>query len=198
VTTPKQPDADELAALSLAGALPEPEAAAFDAELTRVPEGAAALRDLGNAVRALVAEIEPVAPAPSLKQSILAALPKEAPRSADRAAAAKLPGFEFRFTDDDAFKPTPYPGVSVRMLHVDKDRKQFACLMRLEPGAVYPCHPHDGPEECIVLEGEIFVGDVKMRRGDYQRAEPGTQHIEQRSETGALLFITAPVSLMRR
>lgn len=187
MTTPERLDTDELPALFLAGALPEAE--------DEWPKGAIALAD---AVRALVAECEPIAPPTALKQSILNALPKPSPRDADRAAAAKLPGFIFRFTEDDSFKPTPYPGVSVRMLHVDKERHQFACLMRLQPGAVYPCHPHDGPEECIVLEGEILVGDVRMKRGDYQRAEPGTDHIEQRSETGALLFITAPASLLSR
>ncbi len=73
---------------------------------------------------------------------------------------------------------------------------QLTCLKRLEPGAVYPSHPHDGPEECLVLDGEIIVGDVRMRKGDYQRAEPNSQHIEQRSETGALIYLSAPMSLL--
>lgn len=68
--------------------------------------------------------------------------------------------------------------------------------MRLDPGAVYPAHEHDGPEECVVIAGELTVGGVRMRKGDYQRAEPGSEHVEQRSEAGALVFLTAPLSLM--
>jgi uncharacterized protein HemY len=47
-----------------------------------------------------------------------------------------------------------------------------------------------------VLEGELLVGGVRMKAGDYQRAEPGTAHADQWSDTGALLYITGPISLL--
>jgi quercetin dioxygenase-like cupin family protein len=172
--------ADE-AALFAAGALPAGEAAAFEADL-----GAAA--GFASVVAALAGAIGPVEPPPGAKQRLLEALPP-APAPA---------GLHFRFADDGAFTPTRHPGVSVKLLHLDRERRQFTVLMKLEPGAVYPSHPHDGPEECVVIEGEILVGGVRMRKGDYQRAEPGSEHVEQRSETGALLFVTAPVSLLAR
>jgi quercetin dioxygenase-like cupin family protein len=150
--------------------------------------------EFAGVVAHLAAAVPPVAPPPGVRERLLASLPAD-PRQADRDAAGQLPGLSFAFGEDGPFKPTPYPGVWVRMLYVDRPRGQFTCLLRLDPGAAYPSHAHDGPEECVVLEGEITVGGVRMRKGDYQRAEPGSAHVEQRSETGALLYITAPLSL---
>jgi quercetin dioxygenase-like cupin family protein len=185
---------DELAALYIAGALGDAERAAFEARLTAGwPEGEEALRQLTEAVRILAAEAPPVDPPPWIKASLLAAVGDT--RAADRTAAARLAGIEFRFAEDGEFVRGSAPGVWVRMLHLDRRRRQFTCLVRLEPGASYPAHAHDGPEECLVLEGDVNVGGVRMRAGDYQRVEPGTDHGEQRSEGGALLYISAPFSV---
>jgi quercetin dioxygenase-like cupin family protein len=133
----------------------------------------------------LAAAIEPVAPPPSVKAALFA-----------RLAAPPTDGPRFRFATDGAFAPTPFPGMTIRMLNLDPARKQFSAMIRLEPGAVYPSHAHDGPEECVVLEGELLVGGVRMKAGDYQRAEPGTAHADQWSDTGALLYVTGPASLL--
>lgn len=178
---------DDLAALYLAGALPDDEARAFvDRLAAGWPAGEAALRDLTGAVRALT-DVEPAAPPTAIKGRLLAALD-----------ARSIPGVTFRFREDDGFVRSRFPGIALRMLHLDPSRRQFTCLMRLDPGAVYPGHAHDGPEECLILEGEILVGDVRLRAGDYQRAEPGSDHIVQRTETGALLYLTAPLSLLEQ
>jgi quercetin dioxygenase-like cupin family protein len=187
---------DELAALYLAGALGDAERDAFEARLNAGwPEGEEALRQLSEAVRELAAEAPPVDPPPGVRGSLLAAVGDT--RAADRTAAARLAGIVFRFAEDGEFVRGSAPGVWVRMLHLDRRRRQFSCLVRLEPGASYPAHAHDGPEECLVLEGDVIVDGVRMRAGDYQRVEPGTDHGEQRSEGGALLYITAPLSLAR-
>jgi quercetin dioxygenase-like cupin family protein len=187
---------DEMAALYLAGALPDAERDAFEARLDAGwPEGEEALRQLSDAVRELAAGAPPTDPPPAVRDALLAAV--DDPRAADRAAAARLAGIVFRFAEDGGFVRGSAPGAWVRMLHLDRRRRQFTCLVRLEPGASYPAHAHDGPEECFVLEGDVSVGGVRMRAGDYQRVEPGTDHGEQRSEGGALLYITAPLSLAR-
>lgn len=143
-----------------------------------------------DAVRALAASVPPVEPSPGLKARLLAALPP-----ADR-VVPKLPGIKFRLADDADFRPTRLPGVSVRMLHVDAGSRQFTCLVRMAPGAKLPSHPHDGPEECIVLDGEIVAHGVRMKAGDYQRVDPGTAHAEQYTDTGCLLYLSGPASLL--
>jgi quercetin dioxygenase-like cupin family protein len=187
--------AEEQAALHLAGALPDADRDAFEARLAAGwPEGEAAIQAMSTAVRTLAAAIPPVEPPPRVRDALLAAVAD--PRAADRAAAAQLPGVTFRFAGDGGFVAGKSPGVWVRMLHVDRARRQFTCLLRLDPGASYPSHPHDGPEECLVLEGDVTIGGVRMRAGDYQRVESGTAHAEQRTESGALLYLTAPLTLL--
>ncbi|HVK15776.1 MAG TPA: cupin domain-containing protein [Fimbriiglobus sp.] len=186
---------DEMAALYLAGALGDVERDAFEARLNAGwPEGEEAMRQLSEAVRELAAEAPPVDPPLGVREALLAAV--DDTRAADRTAAARLADIVFRFVEDGEFVRGSAPGVWVRMLHLDRQRRQFSGLVRLEPGASYPAHAHDGPEECLVLEGDLTVGGVRMRAGDYQRVEPGTDHGEQRSEGGALLYITAPLSLI--
>lgn len=143
-------------------------------------------REFDELFTALAAMVPPVAPPPGVKERLLAQIN----------AAAAPPGPRFQFADPAGFKPTRHPGMSIRVLNVDRPRRQFTALIRLEPGGQYPSHPHDGPEECVVLEGELLVGGVRMRAGDYQRAEPGSAHADQWSDTGALLFVTGPLSLM--
>jgi len=187
--------APERAALIAAGAATPDEAAVYEPQLTETISTAG----FGPVVRSLAAAIPSVDPPPRIKADILARLtPRIDPRAADRVAASKMKGSVFRFGGDGGFVPTPYPGVSARLLHVDEARRQFSVILRLDPGSTYPAHPHDGPEECIVLDGEMLVGEVRMRKGDYQRVEGGTDHIVQYSETGATLFITAPLSLLEQ
>lgn len=62
-------------------------------------------------------------------------------------------------------------------------------LLRLAPGAVVPAHRHPADEECIVLEGEAWLGDIKVCAGDYHIARGGTAHGAVTSQKGALLFI---------
>jgi anti-sigma factor ChrR (cupin superfamily) len=186
----KDSHAEELAALLAAGALLAQEAAEAEAQA-----GAGAF----TAVAAMLAETFPASdPPPALKDRLLALISQTVEsRSSDRAAAAALPKFTFRFVEDGGFAATPYPRLWAKVLHVDEARKQFSALIRLGPGGSYPAHSHDGPEECLVLEGELLVGGVRMKPGDFQRAEPGSEHVEQHSPGGALLFITAPISLLQ-
>ena len=184
---------EEQAAMIASGAATPEEAAAIEPLLADRDE----ITEFADVVSHLAQAISELAPPPSVRIKLLAQLGEQHDKPhATPAVASALPGLLFRFAHEGDFSPTPYPGVSARMLHVDGARRQFSVMLKLEPGAVYPAHAHDGPEECIVLEGEILVGNVRMRPGDYQRAEPGSRHIEQRSETGALLFLTAPLSLL--
>lgn len=62
-------------------------------------------------------------------------------------------------------------------------------LYRLAPGGVLPAHHHRGEEECIVLEGEAHLGEIRVQQGDYHLAFEDTDHGDVRSTTGAVLFV---------
>ena len=46
-------------------------------------------------------------------------------------------------------------------------------------------HPVD--EECMMLSGEVFLGDILLQAGDYQHAPAGSEHLEMFSDTGAVI-----------
>jgi len=63
-------------------------------------------------------------------------------------------------------------------------------LLELAPGAVLPGHRHPKDEECIVLRGELRMGDaLVLRSGDFHLARAGVPHATIVSPTGALLFL---------
>jgi anti-sigma factor ChrR (cupin superfamily) len=77
-------------------------------------------------------------------------------------------------------------------VHMKVLQDSAACrtvLYRFAPGGVLPAHHHRGEEECIVLEGEAHLGDVRVQQGDYHLAFDDTDHGEVWSPTGALLFV---------
>jgi quercetin dioxygenase-like cupin family protein len=186
---------DELMACYLAGALPAHEERALLNQLAAGwPEGAAALREQEQGLLALMQSIPAVQPPSALKVEILSMLP--ARKSVGEVKAHPLAGISFSSHQQSSFLPTPFPGISLRMLHINRPARKFTALMKLEPGARYPSHHHDGEEECLVLEGSLMVGDHRMEAGDYQFCEADSDHVNQWSETGALLYITAPLSLL--
>jgi quercetin dioxygenase-like cupin family protein len=186
---------DELMACYLAGALPALEERELLNKLAADwPEGTAALREHEQGLLALMRSIPAVQPPSALKVEILSMLP--ARKSMNEVKVEPLAGISFRSQQQSKFLPTPYPGISLRMLHLNRQAQKFTALMKLEPGARYPSHHHDGEEECLVLEGSLMVGDHRMEAGDYQFCEADSDHVDQWSETGALLYISAPLSLL--
>ena len=76
------------------------------------------------------------------------------------------------------------PGISVKMLATDTEKKSVSMLVRLEPGTDYPPHRHAGVEELHLLHGELMVDDRKFYPGDFIHAESGTVDHRVWSETG--------------
>ncbi|TAL44308.1 MAG: hypothetical protein EPN89_14195 [Methylovulum sp.] len=68
-----------------------------------------------------------------------------------------------------------------------------SCFYRLEPGATVPGHQHLKNEECMMLAGEVFLGDILLRAGEFQLAPAGSQHGEAYTDVGALLFVRGAV-----
>lgn len=79
------------------------------------------------------------------------------------------------------------PGVLKLIL--GQDAQRLSSFYRFAPGAKYPAHTHAQDEECMVLDGEVFLGDSLLKSGEYQLAPAGTAHGELMSDVGCLLFI---------
>lgn len=78
-------------------------------------------------------------------------------------------------------------GVSMKLLREDADTRSY--LLRLAAGARLPAHGHDQDEECMVLEGDVWLGDIHAFAGDYHLARGGLPHGVIRSDGGCLLFL---------
>lgn len=85
------------------------------------------------------------------------------------------------------------PGVHMKVLREDPVSNAMTYLVRMEPGAQAPVHEHRQAEECLVLEGEVHLGDHVIRSGDWHVALPGSTHSDFWSSTGCLLLIRSEV-----
>lgn len=81
------------------------------------------------------------------------------------------------------------PGAHIKILHQEGDSGLLTYLARLAPGFEMHGHPHPFDEECIMLEGDLWLGDLKLQAGDYHFAAKGLHHGRLRSENGALVFL---------
>jgi anti-sigma factor ChrR (cupin superfamily) len=76
------------------------------------------------------------------------------------------------------------PGIECKLLATDDERHRVSMLVRLAPGAEYPPHTHAGLEELHLLDGELWIDELKLYPGDYNRAVAGTGDKRVWSETG--------------
>lgn len=89
----------------------------------------------------------------------------------------------------DAFAP----GIRRRVLWAGGP--EAALLYHADPGAQVPRHGHGHDEECLMLDGEVFLDDVLLRPGEYQLAPAGTAHQSVSTDTGLLLFAHGDLEL---
>jgi quercetin dioxygenase-like cupin family protein len=89
------------------------------------------------------------------------------------------------------------PGVQIKVLHEDPLVNTMSYFVRMEPGAHAPVHTHTQEEHCLVLEGEVTIGEHVMRSGDWHVARPGSTHAHFWSKTGCLLFIRSEMTAHR-
>lgn len=63
-------------------------------------------------------------------------------------------------------------------------------LLRLQPGAVLPAHRHPIDEECVVLEGELRIGErLILKSGGFHLARKELPHANITTVGGALIFL---------
>jgi anti-sigma factor ChrR (cupin superfamily) len=56
-----------------------------------------------------------------------------------------------------------------------------------------PAHGHHGYEECLVLQGDFYIGDLHLKTGDFHCATQGAEHGESRTDTGVVVFLKSSV-----
>lgn len=66
-------------------------------------------------------------------------------------------------------------------------------LLRLAPGAALPPHRHPIDEECVVLEGEVCIGALRIGPGGYHLGRRDVLHDRLHSPGGALIFLRGAV-----
>jgi anti-sigma factor ChrR (cupin superfamily) len=84
------------------------------------------------------------------------------------------------------------PGVTYKVLFVDKAAGLVTTLVRMEPGASIPAHRHSRAEQCLVLEGDLIHDDHVYGPGDFTWAEAGSIDPALQTKRGNLLLIIGP------
>jgi len=113
-----------------------------------------------------------------LRESPLAAQPGDRPITV-RDAGAPWPDFA--------------PGIRRRVLW-ERDG-EAAMLYFTDPGAMVPNHSHGHDEECLMVQGELYLDDVLLRAGDYQLAPAGTGHRITETDTGVVIYAHGDLDL---
>ncbi|MDJ0947625.1 MAG: cupin domain-containing protein [Alphaproteobacteria bacterium] len=178
-----QDDKDLIAAEYVLGTLEAEDRDAFARDLAESPELQAMVEDwerrLGPLSDAVVAENPP----PDLWGKIQAGLV---------GPDGNLPGTRTIPAGEGDWIPMA-PGVERKLLFANEEEGMRSFLVRFAPGGRYTSHPHQRIEECLVLEGELSFGTLRLNAGDFHLATPGVTHPEAVSESGCLLYIRGEI-----
>lgn len=101
----------------------------------------------------------------------------------------KLAALDSRYVrvDQIPWKPTPTPGIDMKILMQDEASGLLTALFRWEPGTQLPLHEHVEVEQTYVLSGSIVDDEGEVREGDFVWRPRGNRHLA-RSPKGALVL----------
>jgi hypothetical protein len=99
----------------------------------------------------------------------------------------------FTVRDADAGWPDFAPGIARRVLW-QRDG-QAAMLYYAQAGAEVPIHTHGHDEECLMVQGELFLDDLLLQAGDYQLAPAGSGHRITHTDTGVVIYAHGDLDL---
>jgi hypothetical protein len=85
------------------------------------------------------------------------------------------------------------PGIRRRLLW--QAGPACAFIARAQAGAAVPPHDHLHDEECLMLEGELFAGDILLREGELQIAPADLHHGLVQAATDCLVYIRGDAEL---
>jgi anti-sigma factor ChrR (cupin superfamily) len=94
-----------------------------------------------------------------------------------------------RFVDVEhlPWKPTPTPGIDMKVLLEVPETGLLTALFRWKPGTELPIHEHVEIEQTFVLEGSIVDEEGEVTAGNYVWRPKGNRHIA-RAPKGALVI----------
>ncbi|HYZ85646.1 MAG TPA: cupin domain-containing protein [Bryobacteraceae bacterium] len=130
---------------------------------------------------AAIPEADPVSPPDSVRERLL--------REISKPLQEPLPGIFVVKPDRIDWRQTRFPGVSVKRLYVNEATQYMTTLLKIEPGAQYPSHIHKDVEQCLVLEGTVRIGNIRIGQGDFEYALANTTHDPITTDDGCVLLI---------
>lgn len=84
-------------------------------------------------------------------------------------------------------------GIEKKSLFIDRDLECESFLLRFAPGASLRAHSHSMAEECLLLEGDMTIGELRLAAGDFHVISAGTEHPEISSSAGALVYVRGEI-----
>jgi anti-sigma factor ChrR (cupin superfamily) len=85
------------------------------------------------------------------------------------------------------WKPTPCPGIDMKVLVEDPATGLMTALFRWQPGAELGLHEHVEIEQTFVLQGSLVDEEGEVTAGNYVWRPKGNRHVA-RSPNGALVL----------
>ncbi len=82
------------------------------------------------------------------------------------------------------------PGLKIKVLNEIAAVNRQTFMAWLEPGAEYDDHDHDQDEEIYMVEGDLIIGDVVLKAGDFHVARAGKHHPTHHTRTGCICIIS--------
>ena len=124
-----------------------------------------------------------VAPPPGLLDKIEAKI---------RESGVELPGTVTRRADAGEWTDAG-PGLRIKMLNQIAGIGRQTFMAELSPGAEYTDHDHDQDEEIYMISGDLIIGDVVLKAGDFHVAYAGKHHPVHRTVSGCLCIISQAI-----
>jgi quercetin dioxygenase-like cupin family protein len=86
------------------------------------------------------------------------------------------------------------PGLKIKVMSRIEAINRQTFMAWLQPGGQYADHDHDQDEEIYMIEGDLIIGDIVLRPGDFHIARAGRHHPVHRTTTGCLCLISQAIS----
>jgi anti-sigma factor ChrR (cupin superfamily) len=187
-------DLRELASLYALDALAQEEKAAYEAHLgAGCAVCVAEVACFHKVTGAIGLSVDPVSPQAELRGRVMETIARTPQPPAQKSAGvlSDKDGVMIARPAEMTWAAGELPGVFLKVLFNDTTRGYKTAMVRMTEGTHYPSHKHAGVEELYLLEGDLFVGEMSMRAGDYCRAEAGSIHEEIATKNGCLFVVTS-------